>query len=131
MTPSLVETLQAHRDSGQMPPFDDSYKLTLVAEGGAMRGVVAGGMVSAIEEAGLAGCFDLMVGTSAGACALAYLRAGQACYGTRIYFEDINNRSFIDLRRVLRGRAIVDIDFLVDNVFQHVKPLDFTRIAEP
>ncbi len=96
-----------------------------------MRGVIAGGMVSAIEAAGMAHCFDVMIGTSAGACALAYLRAGQARFGTRIFFEDINNRTFIDPWRVLSGRPIVDIDFLVDDVFRSIKRLDVDRFREP
>ncbi|SMF29812.1 Predicted phospholipase, patatin/cPLA2 family [Tistlia consotensis] len=131
MSRRLLEILRARRAAGGGPPFDDPHLVALVAEGGAMRGVIAGGMVTALEEAGFADCFDLMVGTSAGACALAYLRAGQARLGTSIYFEDINNRSFIDTRRPLRGRAIVDIDFLVDRVFREVKPLDHRRLASP
>ena len=131
MKPSLLEILHARRAVGGAPPFDDAHRVALVAEGGAMRGVIAGGMVSAIEEAGFTNCFDLMIGTSAGVCALAYLRAGQARYGTRIFYEDINNHSFINFRRALCGRAVVDIDFLVDHVFQKAKPLDCTRLCAP
>ncbi|MCB9928222.1 MAG: patatin-like phospholipase family protein [Alphaproteobacteria bacterium] len=128
----MAAALRRRRDSGASgPPFDDGLRIALVAEGGAMRGVIAGGMVSAIEAAGLGHCFDLMIGTSAGACALAYLRAGQARFGTRIFYEDINNRAFIDPLRALRGRPVVDIDFLVDRVFAAVKPLDRQRLAEP
>ncbi len=131
MMPTLREILFARRRAGGGPPFRDGYRVALVSEGGAMRGVVAGGMVSAIEAAGMSECFDLMIGTSAGAAALAYLRAGQARFGTRIYYEDINNRAFIDPRRLLWGRAIVDIDFLVDHIFRVVKPLNVERLAAP
>lgn len=132
MSRGVAAALRRRLASGAKgPPFDDGLCIALVAEGGAMRGVVAGGMVSAIEAAGLTHCFDLMIGTSAGACALAYLRAGQARYGTRIFYEDINNRAFIDTRRALRGQPVVDIDFLVDRVFAAVKPLATDRLAEP
>jgi predicted patatin/cPLA2 family phospholipase len=132
MMETVSEALQRRRASGRHhPPFDDGLRIALVAEGGAMRGVIAGGMVSAIESEGFAHCFDLMIGTSAGACALAYLRAGQARFGTRIFYEDINNQTFINPMRTLRRRPIVDIDFLVDTVFRTVKPLDICRLREP
>lgn len=129
--PGIVDALARRRALNTTGPFNDGLKLALVAEGGAMRGVVAGGMVSAIERLGFTGCFDLMVGSSAGACALAYLRAGQARYGTRIFYEDINNRKFIDRARLLRGRPIVDIDFLVDEVFADTKRLDTSALEHP
>jgi hypothetical protein len=56
-----------------------------------MRGVVAGGMVTAIQELGLTDCFDTIHGSSAGACAGAYLITDQAKLGTSIFYEDINN----------------------------------------
>lgn len=127
--PEIVAALARRR--AQTGPSNDGLKLALVAEGGAMRGVVAGGMVSAIERLGFTSCFDLMVGSSAGACALTYLRAGQARYGTRIFYEDINNRKFIDRARLLRGKPIVDIDFLVDEVFADTKRLEVAALALP
>jgi predicted patatin/cPLA2 family phospholipase len=93
-----------------------------------MRGVVAGGMVSALEERGLARCFDSIHGSSAGACAGAYFVAHQARLGTRIYYEDINNRKFIDIRRVLLGRPIMNTHFLIDHVMRLNKALDVDRI---
>lgn len=128
---SVTEALRRRRDRGGVSPFNDGRRIALVAEGGAMRGVVAGGMVSAIERLGLTTSFDLMVGSSAGACALTYLRAGQARYGTRIFSEDINNNLFIDPKRALRGKPIVDIDFLVDEVFAKIKPLNAEALCEP
>ncbi len=117
--------------AGARAPFDDGARIALVAEGGAMRGVIAGGMVSGIEAEGMAGCFDLMIGTSAGACALAYLRAGQARFGTRMFYEDLNNRRFISPGRALFGGPLVDIDHLVDTVFTTIKPLDLATLSNP
>ena len=127
--PGVIQALQVRRALPPGPPFADNLRIALVAEGGAMRGVVAGGMVSAIERLGFTDCFDLMVGSSAGACALAYLRAGQARFGTRIFYEDINNPRFISRARLLRGRRIADNDFLIDEVFRRIKPLDTDALA--
>jgi predicted patatin/cPLA2 family phospholipase len=95
-----------------------------------MRGVVSAAMVAALEARGLLGCFDSIHGSSAGACAGAYFLAGQAGLGARIYYEDINNKHFIDLWRPLRGRPIMDTHFLIDHVMRNVKPLDVGRILK-
>lgn len=89
-----------------------------------MRGVVSAGMVSALEDLGLTHAFDAVYGSSAGAINAAYFLAGQARLGTTIYYEDINNRRFIDLRRALRGKPIVDLSFLLDDVVERRKRLD-------
>jgi predicted patatin/cPLA2 family phospholipase len=106
----------------------DPYHLALVIEGGGMRGVVAGGMVTALEARGLLGCFDSIHGSSAGACAGAYFLAGQARLGTRIYYEDINNKRFINLWRPWIGRPTMNTHFLIDHVMRVDKPLDVSRI---
>lgn len=93
-----------------------------------MRGVVSAGMVVAIEQLGLLSACDRVYGSSAGAMNGAYLLAGQAAYGATIYYEDINNRSFIDLTRPLRGQPIVDVGFAVEHVMVRTKPLDCNRV---
>jgi predicted patatin/cPLA2 family phospholipase len=122
----LLDLLRHRR--GRRPPFDDGASLALVVEGGAMRGVVSAGMVSALESAGLTDAFDAVYGSSAGAINAAYFLAGQAALGTTIYFENINNRRFIDLRRIVAGRPVVDLSFLIDDVAERVKPLDYARV---
>ncbi len=106
----------------------DGYRLALVIEGGGMRGVVAGGMVCALEHLGLTMVFDAVYGTSAGACAGAYLLAGQALQGTRIFYEDINNSRFLSLARMARRRPVMNVDFLIDHVMTAIKPLDTARL---
>ena len=93
-----------------------------------MRGVVSAGMVGALAQLGLTDAFDAVYGSSAGAINGAYFLAGQARLGTTIYAEDINNRQFIDLRRPLTGRSIVNLGFLLDDVAISRKPLDTARV---
>lgn len=93
-----------------------------------MRGVVSGGMVTALEERLLLNCFDSIHGSSAGACAGAYFLAGQARLGTRIFYEDINNRGFIDRWRPWIGRPVMDTRFLIDQVMRVNKPLNVSRV---
>jgi predicted patatin/cPLA2 family phospholipase len=108
----------------------DPYHLALAIEGGGMRGVVAGGMVTAIQELGLTDCFDTIHGSSAGACAGAYLMTDQARLGTSIFFEDINNSKVTNPRRLWRGAAIMDTGFITDNVMRTTKRLDVDRIVK-
>ncbi len=95
-----------------------------------MRGVISAGMVWALEDLGYTDAFDAIYGSSAGAINAAYFLAGQAGIGTRIYCEDINTRSFIDLGRPLRGRPILNLEFLLDEVAGRRKVLNVTRVLD-
>jgi predicted patatin/cPLA2 family phospholipase len=108
----------------------DPHHLALVIEGGGMRGVVAGGMVTAIQELGLTACFDSIHGSSAGACAGAYLMTDQARLGTSIFYEDINNSKVTNPRRLWWGAAIMDTGFITDNVMRTSKRLDVDKIVK-
>lgn len=102
---------------------DDPFHLALVLEGGGMRGIVSIGMASVFEDNNLFAAFDSVHGSSAGACAAAYFTTGQSHLGASIYYEDINNKSFIDLWRPSRFRPIMNVDFLIDEVMRKRKPL--------
>jgi predicted patatin/cPLA2 family phospholipase len=122
----VAEVLLGRARAGSRPgERDDPFRLGLVVEGGAMRGVVSGGMAAGLEALALRDAFDVVYGSSAGACAGAYFLAGQAQAGARLYFEDLNNRRFINLLRGFRGRPIVDLHLLFDDVLRHRLPLDF------
>jgi predicted patatin/cPLA2 family phospholipase len=110
----VAEILLARAARGSRAPHADGARVALAVEGGAMRGVVSAGMVSALETLGLTRAFDAVYGSSAGAFNAAYFLAGQADLGTRIYSEDINNRTFADMRRVFGPSPIVNIDFVIE-----------------
>lgn len=126
--PGLLDILRARAARGSVAPHGDGVRVALAIEGGGMRGVVSAGMVAGLEALGLTGAFDAVYGSSAGAINGAYFLAGQAAFGATIYSEDINNRSFIDLMRPLRGRPIVDLDFLLNDVAVRRKPLHVDRV---
>ncbi len=128
MNRPVIELLAARVARGSRPPHQDGARIALAVEGGAMRGVISAGMVSALESFGLTDAFDVVYGSSAGAINAAYFLAGQATLGTRIYYEDINNARFIDFSRAVRGKPIVDLGFLLDDVAVHRKPLDAARV---
>lgn len=127
-TREIVLLLRARATRGGGPPFDDGARIALAVEGGAMRGVVSAGMVSALEALGLSSAFDAVYGSSAGAINGAYLLAGQAALGASIYYQDINTRRFVDARRAFSRRPVLNLSFLLDDVMASRKPLDAGRV---
>jgi predicted patatin/cPLA2 family phospholipase len=108
---------------------DDNATLALVIEGGCMRGVISAGMVTALGALGLKRAFDLVVGTSAGAFSGAFFLAGKPGFGTRIYYEELLGREWLDYRRPLRGQPAVALDYLIDDVMVKRKPLDWDSVV--
>src|SRR3954452_3645616 len=102
----VLELLAARARGGAR---DDGATLALVIEGGGMRGVVSSAMAAAVEERGLTTCFDLVVGTSAGALNGAALLAGVADACTAAYHSAFTTRRFINPYRLVVGRAAVDV----------------------
>ncbi len=101
-----------------------NLKTALVLQGGGMRGVFGAGVCCALEELGYTEGFDQIYGVSAGALNAAYFLSGQAAFGTTIYYQNINNRRFINL---FRWKKIVDIDFLMKIVTKE-KPLNIEKL---
>jgi predicted patatin/cPLA2 family phospholipase len=87
-----------------------------VIEGGGMRGVAAAGMLSAFEQLGMSDCFDAVYGCSAGAIAGAYFIARQARCGTISLHEVLRSKRFIHFPRMLIGKPVVSVDFLIDTL---------------
>jgi predicted patatin/cPLA2 family phospholipase len=124
----VLELLLERRRQGSKPGARrDRFRVGLVVEGGAMRTVVSSGMASALEQLGLRDSFDAVYGASAGASVGAYFAAGGVSAGTAIFFEHANSRAFIDLRRLLIGRPVVNAAFVLDVMRERV-PLDFAAL---
>jgi len=85
-----------------------------------MRGVVSAGMASALERRGLLDCFDLVVGTSAGALNAAAFLAGVVEGCLVAYHAAFATRRFINPYRLLIGRAAIDVAFTLDHVDQRL-----------
>jgi predicted patatin/cPLA2 family phospholipase len=122
---SAIKTRRLAKSAG-----NDGAHIALVVEGGGMRGVAAGGMVSALEDLGLTNVFDSVHGSSAGAAAAAYFAVGQAKIGTSLFYEDLNDGRFISRGRILRGGPILDAKFLVDYAMTQLKPFNFAGLRD-
>lgn len=100
-----------------------------------MRGVISAAMVCALQQLNLLHTVDVVYGSSAGAINGAFLIARQTNWGIRIYYEDINNRKFINPWRALRfgsadRRSIADVRFPINEVLLKQQKLDFRRVVE-
>jgi predicted patatin/cPLA2 family phospholipase len=128
-THPIVQLLIERQKTGSKPnKRSDSRKVALAIEGGGMRGVVSAGMVAGLEQLALTDAFDAVYGASAGAVNGAYFVAKQARYGTTIFYEDINNRHFIDVGRFFKLEPILSLEFLLDFVCVKKKVLAVDRI---
>jgi predicted patatin/cPLA2 family phospholipase len=93
-----------------------------------MRGIVSAAMLTALEDLGLVNAFDVVYGASTGAVNGAYFLAGESWYPLSIYYDDLTTTKFLDFRRPLRGRAMLDLDYAFDVVVEHLKPLDYQAV---
>jgi predicted patatin/cPLA2 family phospholipase len=98
-----------------------------VLPGGGMRAVYSAGAVSTLLRYNLGHSFDHIVGVSAGALNGAYFLSDDTETLTRTYPDDLTNKNFVNL---LRREKIVNIDYLVDVVMRHKRPLDIQKLLK-
>ena len=107
----------------------DPHIVALVVEGGGMRGAVTAGMCLVLEAGRPHGlgrpCLRLLVGRVVGL--LRGRRSGGAV--GHVSFEDAACRAFIDPSRALRGRPVIDLGFLFDEVIARRRPLSEPGLA--
>ena len=127
----VVALIRSRREQGSLPgERTDGRRVALVIEGGGMRGVVSAGMTAAIEQLGFTNTFDEVHGASAGAFNAAFLIAGQASYLTGLYQHGFGNPTFVSARRLLRGRSLFNMDYVVNEVWRTQRPLHTERIVQ-
>jgi predicted patatin/cPLA2 family phospholipase len=105
----------------------DGHRVALAIEGGGMRGSVSAGMALAVHEMGLLDAFDAVYGASAGALTAAWLLSSRpqgllGCLDPRFM------RACIRKTNLLRGRPMVDIERLIDDIYIHEYPLDYASV---
>jgi predicted patatin/cPLA2 family phospholipase len=113
----VARVLRQRADAGSRAGArDDPHRVALVLEGGGMRGVVSIGMAAALERLELADCFDLVVGSSAGAINGAALLAGEAVRAAEAYCGPLASRKFVNPMRVFRGKPVIDVNDVLEIV---------------
>lgn len=132
--PTVSELIRARlRDKSTPGNRKDPYKLAVVAEGGGQRWVMVGGFGAALEALGIHA--DFIVGSSGGGLGSVYVTSGVAvgctCFryvNTKGFDADGKSRRLIDPRRILRGEPALDIEGLVETVFSHRVPVNWSSL---
>jgi predicted patatin/cPLA2 family phospholipase len=106
----------------------DGRRLALAVEGGSSRGTYSSGMVLALDELGVTPAFDAVYGSSAGALNGAWLLCGRSSTGVRTWWNPVVMRRIINPLHTLRGRAVIDLEYLVHQVYSVLEPMDFPAI---
>ena len=110
---------------------EDGWRIALAIEGGGMRGTVSAGMALALHERGLVPAFDAVYGSSAGAISGAWLVSSNP-EGLRGWADPDYARSLIrwpaPLRRRPRRRPVVDVETLIEVLYQTEFPMDFASV---
>jgi predicted patatin/cPLA2 family phospholipase len=122
----MVDRLYAGSKRGSR---SDGHNIALANEGGGTAGVVSAGMNVALEGAGLIETVDRIYGTSSGALNGAFTAAGQADLGATNY-EGVIDPRFANIRHLLRGKPVINFDFLFNEVMGSKEPLDFEALQK-
>ena len=127
----VLDLVHERHERGSAPgERRDSHRVALAIEGGGMRGVVSAGMAAALEGSGLTRCFDLVVGSSAGAINGAALLAGVARHGAATYSGPLASRAFVNPVRVLRGGPVIDVDYALTYTSPDLDAARHERVLE-
>ncbi len=92
-----------------------------------MRGTVSAGMALALHELGVVSAFDAVYGSSAGALTGAWLISSEPDR-LRGWADPDYAKTLIRWSSLLRGRPVVDVRTLVEQVYQTEWPMDFASI---
>lgn len=106
----------------------DPHRLALAIEGGGSRGVYSSGMAVELERQGLTMVFDEVYGSSMGAINATWLLSGKAEHGASFWWYPDTMPNVIRPRALLRRRPVVDLEFLMEQVYQRWAGLDFDGV---
>jgi predicted patatin/cPLA2 family phospholipase len=127
----VLDLIRTRQHAGTGPgEHDDGHRLALAVEGGGMRGVISAAMLTALDDLGTRPVFDAIYSCSSGAVNAAYFSTGETWYPLTIYFDDLLTRRFVDMRRFLTGRPVLNLDYVFEEVLETVKPLDYEKIID-
>lgn len=119
---------QRHDTSSQPKHRTDDARLAVVLEGGSSRAAYGGGMVTALENAGLLHTVDAIYGSSAGALNGAWFLCGRANANVHGWWEPSSMDATIRPLNALRGKPVVDTDVIVYHLYEQVTPMGFAEI---
>lgn len=128
MHPTLQLIKDRHASQSRPLERTDQARLVLVLEGGSSRAAYGGGMIGVLEDYGLTEVFDAVYGTSAGALNGAWFLCQRANANMFGWWEPESMKAIINFRNALVRKPIVDGDYLIDHIYQHVTRMGFDEV---
>jgi predicted patatin/cPLA2 family phospholipase len=127
---SVISVVKERRELSSQPyNRSDEFKVGLAIDSGGMRGLISMSMLNALEGLGYRNSFDGIYGSSAGAIVGSYFAAEQSMNGVRDFLYEVPCKGFIDFKRPLKGKSVVSIGFLVNEVLRK-DSLDWERVRD-
>ncbi len=99
----------------------------IVLEGGSLRCMFSAGATDVMLEEGIG--FDGLFGVSAGALTGANYVSGQPGRTAKINLDYVNDKRYLGVRNLLRGRGIFNFDFLFGEISDSLVPMDRETFA--
>jgi predicted patatin/cPLA2 family phospholipase len=125
----VVQVLISRRSQVSVPGHrQDGFRVGLAVEGGGMRGVLSGAMLSALADCGFVDSFDALYAYSAGAINSAYFVSCGGWQSLSVYYDDLVSKQFFAYRRLLGHKPLVSLDFVFDTVVEERNPLNYRRL---
>ena len=97
--------------------------LSLILEGGGMRGMFSAGVFDAFLEKELV--FPHIAGVSAGACNILSYMSGQRGRTRRIIEDYVGDDRYCSVKNWLRTRSLFGFDFILNDIPRHLIPFDY------
>jgi len=119
-----------------LPEAQAGKSRALIVEGGGMRGSFAGGVLASMSRIYPANNFDLVVGVSSGSCSAAYYVASMPTermieWCLDVWRYELTGRRFISYWNMLKGKTILNQEYLIDFLFGKKYPLARHRLDDP
>jgi predicted patatin/cPLA2 family phospholipase len=125
----VIELIEARRESGSTASGrSDGAVVGLAVEGGGMRGIVSAGMLIALDDLGFTPCIDKVFGSSAGGINAAFYLQGERTHALSIYYTALRSRKFAYTSHLWQRKAIVDLQFVRDDLLGSEFPIDWDRV---
>lgn len=120
----------------KLPKATKTKNRALIVEGGGMKGAFAGGALAVMSQIHPVKNYDLIVAVSSGACSAAYFATepnpskDEIEHSLKVWRHELTGRKLISLLNPLKGKTLLNQDYLVDELFGDRYPLKSERLDE-
>lgn len=130
-----------YREGGEHPVIElmrqrthgalDHEHLSLVIEGGGLRGALTAGEVAELEAKEYSPIiFDSVVASSSGAYSAAYYLSENAQDGANLYIDHLIQAKMAHFGNCLHLRPVLDLSVPVDDLLENVIPVNWDKVVE-